>query len=180
METVVEGKLERFANAFFAFLAIRYNLKPDFRIKVVRSIDQNWKAMVPAKLRAATENGTQFQHIALAFAKSNSEKPSQDEKQLGLSAAGFAAKQAEQLSQFDALLILNFDHPVRINGEVYFWNLLISHHVLHIVELLTCLRIIHEPPTEHDFQAKEALEHLNRFVAWITIDDFIDRFVPCK
>ena len=132
METVVEGKLDRFANAFFAFLAIRYDLKPEFRIKVVHSNNQNWKAIVPAKLRAATENSTQFQHIALAFAKSNAEKPSQEDKQLGLSAAGFEAKQVEQLSQFDALIILNFDEPIRMkSGEPYFWNVLISHHVLH-------------------------------------------------
>jgi hypothetical protein len=180
MEMVVEGKLERFANAFFAFLAIRYDLKPDFKIKIVHANNQNWKSVVPAKVRAATENGSQFQHVALAFTTFNAEKPSRAEKKLGLTAAGFTAGQVQEFSQFDSLLILNFDEPVRINGEVYLWNLLVSHHVLHIVELLTNLRIINEPPVKHDFEAKEALEHLNRFAAWVTIDDFIDRYVPVK
>lgn len=177
---VVEEKFDRFANDFFLFLALRYNLKTDFRIKIVHSNDANWKSIVPATLRKATTDLRQFQHIALALTKSSAEKPSQVERRLGLAAAGFTAGQAQELSQFDALLILNFDQPVRIDGEAYLWNLLISHHVLHIVELLTDLRIIHEPPTEHDFVAKEALEHLNRFVAWVTIDDFVTRYVPCK
>ena len=180
MEMVVEAKLDRFANAFFAFLAVRYDLKPDFKIRAVYANDQNWEATVPAKVRAPTENGTQFQHIVLAFTKPNSEKPSREEKKLGLAAAGFTAVQIESYSQFDALLILNFDHPVSVRGEVYHWNVLVGHHVLHIVELLKNQRIIHESSTEHDFEAREALEHLNQFAAWVTIGDFIDRFVPVK
>lgn len=181
MSTIVEGKFDKFAADFFCYLALRYNLRNDFRVKVVHSDDHSWKMTVPAKLREATENSTQFQHCVLAFANSNGERPSRAEKKLGLSAAGFTTEQGELFSQYDALIAVNFDQPIRTpTGEPYLWNLLISHHLIHIVELLTDQRLINESATEHNYEAREALEHLNRFVAWVTLDSFIDRYVPCK
>jgi hypothetical protein len=181
MSTIVEGKFDKFAADFFCYLALRYNLRNDFKVKVVHSDDHSWKMTVPAKLRETTENNTQFQHCVLTFAKSNGKKPSRKEKKLGLSDAGFTTEQVELFSQYDALIAVNFDQPIRTpSGEAYLWNLLISHHLIHVVELLTNLKLITEPATEHNYEARDAVEHLNRFVAWITLDDFIDRYVPTK
>lgn len=181
METVVEEKLDRFANDYYKFLALRYDLIPDLRVKVVHCRNHNWGTNIPSRLREATENNTQFQHCVLTFAKSNGKKPSRKEKKLGLSAAGFTTEQVELFSQYDALVAVNFDQPIRTpSGEAYLWNLLIGHHLIHVVELLTNLKLITEPATEHNYEAKDAVEHLNRFVAWITLGAFIDRYVPTK
>jgi hypothetical protein len=181
METVVEGKLDRFANDFYRFLALRYGLIPDLRVKVVHCRNHNWGTNIPTRLREATQNSPQFQHFVLTFCKPSGGRPSKEDKKLGLTSAGFTAEQAETFSTFDALLFVNFDEPIRMkSGEPYLWNLLISHHLIHIVELLTDQRLINESATEHNYEASEALEHLNRFVVWVTLDSFIDRYVPCK
>jgi hypothetical protein len=180
METVVEDKLDRFANDYYKFLALRYDLIPDLRVKVVHCRNHNWGINIPSRLREATENNPQFQHIVLTFCKQGGGRPSKDDKKLGLAAAGFTEEQAEYFSSHDMLLFVNFDQPVRIDGEIYIWNLLISHHVLHFVELLSSQRIIVEPPTVHNYEAQEALEHFNRFVAWVGLNETIDRYVPCK
>jgi len=178
---VVEEMFDHFANDYYQFLALRYNIKPNYRIKVVHSTNQNWKTMVPSKLRQATKNNPQFQHISLTFTKLKDEKPSQEDKRLGLAAAGFTPEQAQNFSNFDALLFINFDEPVKMkDGQAYIWNLLISHHILHIVEILTDKRIIDEPPTEHYYESPEALEPFNKFVAWVGLNETIDRYVPCK
>ena len=181
MTTVSEEKFDRFANDFFQFLALRYNLKTDARIKVVPSNDGTWERTVPAQFRRATENPRQFQHIALTFDETNADRISEAEKRFSLSAAGFTAELAEQLANYDVLLIINFDQPIQtITGRPYLWNLLISHHCVHLVEILSNQRLINEPVTEHNYESKVALEHLNRFVGWITVDRFIERYVPCK
>jgi hypothetical protein len=105
----------------------------------------------------------------------------EDDKKLGLTSAGFTAEQAENFSPYDALLFVNFDEPIRMKtGEAYIWNLLISHHILHLVEILTNQQVINESPSEHDYEAPEALEPFNKFVAWIGLNETIDRYVPCK
>lgn len=181
MTTVVEEKFDRFANDFYLFLSLRYNLKPDCKVKVVHCRNNNWKRAIPTKIRQATENNPQFQHISLAF-QSNTGKLCAEDKKRGLVAAGFTPEQSETFSHYDALLYVNFDEPVRMKtGEPYIWNLLLSHHVLHIVEILTDQRIINEPPTKHNYESPEALEHFNRFVGWIGgLDEMIDRYVPCR
>ena len=180
MTTVVEEKFDRFANDYYRFLALRYNLKPDLRIKVAGFSNQTWKTAIPAKLREVTENNPQFQHLALAI-QSNAGGLRPEDRRQGLEAAGFTTKQAQAYSDYDALLCVNFDQPVRMeNGQPYIWTLLVGHHVLHLVEILSDKNLISEPPTTHDYEAPDSLEHFNRFVAWVTLDSFIDRYVPCK
>ena len=176
-----EDKFDRFVADFFGFLALRYNVRHDFKLKVVSVNDQDWEATVPAGIRVITENNAQFQHCVLAFSKPDGEKLSEQEKRFGLASAGFTAEQVEAFSEHDVLLIINLDRPIRMpTGEPYLWNLLLSHHVLHVVELLTGQQIMHESQTEHDYASKEALANLNRFVQWVTIDGFIDRYVPTR
>jgi hypothetical protein len=47
MVTVVEEKFDRFANDYYQFLALRYNLKSDCRVKVIHYNNRNWKTMIP-------------------------------------------------------------------------------------------------------------------------------------
>jgi len=178
---VVENKFDRFATDYYLFLALRYDLNHNCRIKVLHCSNQNWKTIMPAKLREATENNLQFQHVTLTL-KSNAGKPNEEDKRIGLIAAGFTEEQAQALRHYDAVLFVNFDQPARMEtGEPYLWNVLISHHVLHIVELLIDKRLMNEPPDKHDYEEPEALQHFNRFVAWIGgPDEMIDRYVPCK
>ena len=179
--TTAEEKFDRFAHDYFIFLALRYGLDTNCRIKVVPCNDKDWETIVPSKLLEPTKNNTQFQHISLAFWLSKGRLCAGD-KRLALKAAGFTPEQAETFSNYDALLFVNFDRPVRMkSGEPYIWNLLLSHQVLHLVEILTDQRIINEPADEHYYEAPEALQHFNRFVAWIGgLDEAIDRYVPCR
>jgi hypothetical protein len=183
MATVGEEKFDRFADDYFKFLALRYGLDTNCcRIKVVGGNRGNWNTLIPLKLQRATESNPQFQHPYITFhSSSGAGACTTEDKRLGLTAAGFTKEQAESLSNYDALIFMNLDRPVRMrSGEPYIWNILISHQVLHIVETLIDKRLIDEPPDTHYYEAPPVLEHLNRFVAWVTIDDFITRYVPTK
>jgi hypothetical protein len=116
-------------------------------------------ALVETKFdRFATEASAQFQPISLTF-QSDSGRLDERIKKLGLRTAGFTEEQSETFKHYDALLFLNFDKPVRTTtGEPYIWNLLISHHLLHFVEILTNQRIIDEPLDEHNHEEAESLQ----------------------
>jgi hypothetical protein len=67
------------------------------------------------------------------------------------------------------------------SDDIYLWNVLISHYIIHIVELLARHQIINEPPHHHNYENHEALEHLHRFVNWVGgIDETVERYVPYK
>jgi hypothetical protein len=180
---IAESKFNWFAHDYFVFLALRYGLSHNRRIRVVLLNNQNWRTTMPAKLREATENSThtQPQHITLTLQSETPGKPTEEEKRPGLRVAGFTEKQAEDLKKCDAALFVNLDQPAMTkDGKPYIWNVMISHHVLHMIELFTDQRLITEKPNEHDYDALEAIEHLNRFVGWVTIPTFIDRYVPTR
>lgn len=179
---VVEDKFDRFVDDFYKFLAIRYALQSDCKIKVVLGNGDNWSALIPLRLRQATENNLQFQHPCIILDRSGSAALSTEDKKLGLTVAGFSKEQAEAYSNFDALIFLNLNEPIRMkNGSPYLWNILLAHQVLHLVEILSGLKLIDEPATRHDYEEHEALEHLHRFVCWIGgIDEAIDRYIPYK
>jgi len=179
---LAETKFDAFADDYFVFLALRYGLSHDRRIKVVPFTNRTWRSTMPDRLRRATEGNPQPQPITLTL-QSNTGKPSEEAKKIGLRAAGFTEEQAEDLRHVDAALFINFDQPARMKetGERLLWNIVIAHHVLHMVELMTGQRIIDEPRNEHDYEERESLEHFNRFVAWCGgLDQMIDRYIPTK
>jgi hypothetical protein len=179
---VVDEKFDRFANDYFLFLALRYQLDPR-RIKIVLLDDRSWKTTMPAQLRRATEGNPQPQPITLTLQSNTAGRPNEDDKKIGLELAGFTEEQAEDLRHYDAALFLNSDRPARMKktGEKLLWNIVIAHHVLHMVELMTGQRIIIEPLDKHDYEERESIKHFNRFTAWVGgPDTMIDRYVPTK
>jgi hypothetical protein len=175
------GKLERFANDFYRFLALRYHTRYDYRIKVVGGSRDNWNDIIPSKLLEPKDK-PQFQHPYFAFDWSGASECSAEDKMLGLISIGFAAEHAKDFSNYDALLFINFSKPIRMeSGEPYLWNVLIAHHIIHLVEVLINQQLIDEPATEHKYTDPEALQHLHRFLAWVGgLDEAIDRYVPCR
>lgn len=178
MEAIVEDKFDRFARDFYRFLTVRYDtLRPDYKIKVVGG---TWKTAVPPKLLPDTKTEP-FQHPFVTFDWSAA-KGSEDQK-LILMRLGFTEEHARAYSQYDAIVFVDYSKPIRMRngGDPYLWNILIAHHILHIVEALTNQRLIREPPDQHDYQEREALQHLHRFIAWVGgIDEAISRYIPCR
>ncbi len=177
METVVEDKFDRFARDFYRFLTVRYPaLRPDYKIKVATG---TWKAALPPKLLPDTR-AEPFRHPFVTFDWSNA-KGAEDRKQI-LMRVGFTEEQSEKFSKYDAIVFVDYNKPVKTKaGDPYLWNLLIAHHVLHLVEALANQKLIDEPPDRHDYEEHEALEHLHRFVAWVGgIDETVNRYVPVK
>jgi hypothetical protein len=177
METMVEDKFDRFARDFYRFLTVRYGtLRPDYKIKVACG---TWETAIPPKLLPDTKTEP-FQHPFVTFDWSNA-KGTEDQK-LILTQVGFTEEQARTLSQYDAVVFLDYSKPIRMkNGDPYLAHVLIAHHILHIVEALTNQQLIHEPPEQHDYEEHEALQHLHRFIAWVGgLDITVDRYVPCR
>jgi len=177
METVVEDKFDRFARDFYRFLAVRYDtLRPDYKIKVATG---TWRTAVPPRLLPDTK-AKPFQHPFVTFDWSTA-RGGEDQK-LILTRLGFTEEQARTFSRYDAVVFVDYSKPIRMkNGDPYLWNVLIAHHILHIVEALTIQQLISEPPDRHDYEEHEALQHLHRFIAWVGgIDETINRYVPCR
>jgi hypothetical protein len=173
----VEKMLDRFSNDYYRFLARQHSLTTDFKLKVVCCNSQNWSAMIPRQLQNAA---IQFQHIfALTFGKPNGKRPSESDKKWGLMAVGFPRGLAASLTKYDALFFTNLDDPARTrNGDPLIWNLPLSHHILHLVEVMADVTAIPEAAAWHDYESEAALEPFRKFTAEIGLDEMVNRYVP--
>jgi hypothetical protein len=176
MQAVIEEKkFDDFANDFYLFLALRYpSLRRDYRIKVYGTDRDNWDTIIPPELLRAN----QF-HPYIAF---DADDATAQEKTAVLKALGFTQENAETLAHYDAVIYLNFSRPARTrNGDTYMWNVLIAHYILHLVEAQTDQQLIRERPGEHDYEERESLEHLHRFICWVGGPaEAVARYIPCK
>jgi hypothetical protein len=175
--TIVEDKFDKFARDFYRFLAVRYPaLRPEYKIKVATG---TWKAAIPTKLLPDTKTEP-FRHPFVVFDWSNA-NGIEDRGRI-LTCLGFTEEQARMFSEYDAIIFVDYNKPVRMeNGDTYLWHILIAHHIMHIAEALTDQQLINEPPDRHDYEEREALQHLHRFVNWIGgVDETINRYVPCR
>jgi hypothetical protein len=171
MEAIVESKFDKFANDFYRFCSIRYDTTPNFRIKVVQG---TWEATIPPKLVHPAKPS----YPVITFDWTNAD--SEQEQQQVLQRLGFTEQDAKEYSNYDALIFLNNNKPVKMrDGTVYMWNIILAHHILHLIEIQTKELVIDEPPNQHDYEHPEALQHMHRFVNWVGgIDTAIDRYVP--
>jgi hypothetical protein len=117
MTELVETKFDKFANDFYKFLALRYQLDPNRRIKVIALNNRDWKTTMPAQLRRATEGNPQPQSITLTLQSNTTGRPNEDDKKIGLELAGFTEEQAQDLRHYDAALFLNSDRPARMKKQ---------------------------------------------------------------
>jgi hypothetical protein len=144
MEATAETKFDRLANDFYRFCSIRYDTKPNFRIKVVEG---TWKQTIPPKLVHPNKPS----HPVITFDWTNADNP--QEQQQVLERLGFTRQHAKEYSKYDALIFLNIKKPVKMrDGTVYMWNIIIAHHILHLIEIQTKKLIIDEPPNQHDYE----------------------------
>lgn len=153
----VESKFDKFANDFYRFLSVRYETKPNLKIKVVEGA---WEE-IPPKLLPPTKTSTPV----ISFDWTNADG-AEEQKQV-LERLGFTKEHAEDYSKYDAIIFLDSSKPVKMkNGTPHLWNVVIAHHLIHLIEILSKQQIINEPPHVHNYENHEALLHLHRFVNW--------------
>ena len=175
-----ERKLDNFSSDYFHYLTTKHALHVKYNLKVLTCCQHRFQQLIPTPLHPYRDH---FQGIyVLWLSKRNlNHEPTYAEKVNALIAVGYPAELAQQLADYNVLILLDLENPIRRqNGETLVPNIPISHHLLHLVEALTDKQLIPEQPMVHDYELNDALQPFRDFTAHIGgIDNLLDRYIPC-